>query len=500
MGSNVDKYTTETEHALIDHTGIPGVGVGGTTVIVGTEIIEVDADIATAAATTKTIPANTLTVDLQSIEVRYAWNSGTGATPSLGVTFGGVSILSTGALTANNTEGSLVIWAVRTGATTARVTAIVTEDARDTEIIQSNSITLDWSISRDLVFTFTSGTDTVHRYYQALKFPESGSLGLSGIGSDTLPTGTIVPYSGTIASVPAGFLPCDGSLADQTVESELFAVIGTIWNTGGEPGGFFRLPDLRGRSVLGLNDGTLPAGIDGGLTTRTLATRSGSEFSVTAAENEANATADAGGTGIAVDDHTHNVSVMHPFAVCAYIIKSQQVGGGVGVTAQNNGGALTGTQPTLNFIPSGDAGIMVAEDVGNNRLDITISASSSFNSYETGGVTSGNLGSGAGSYSVGGSWAVGFSPHGLLITSGGTTDGFAAIGFCKANTGGVTNQGHVAWTGTPTVTSSSSNLAANGGSSIASDTPLSNSWTVTRTGSTGNAWNYAAMILGRGTS
>ena len=51
-------------------------------------------------------------------------------------------------------------------------------------------------------------------------------------------------------------------------------------------------------------------------------------------------------------------------------------GGGPSVQAQNNGGAVQGPQPTLNFIPSGGAGVSVVEDGGMNRIDITISAPS----------------------------------------------------------------------------------------------------------------------------
>lgn len=48
------------------------------------------------------------------------------------------------------------------------------------------------------------------------------------------------------------------------------------------------------------------------------------------------------------------------------------------VQAQNNGGAILGPQPTLNFIPSGIASVSVVEDGGNSRLNITISATEAF--------------------------------------------------------------------------------------------------------------------------
>jgi len=399
MANNVDKFVTIPEHSALDHTGLPGVGGGGGTTIVGAEVIESDAEMGTGILT-KTIPANTLTVDNQSLHISYAYDTGTSGTPSLEITAAGISVYNQTQFSANLPR-VCNLWFTRTGATTARVVVrgINNLGTGGIEVVTSSSLTFDWSISRDIVFTFTGGTNESHIYYQALKWPEAGAIGISGIGSDTLPTGSIIPYGGTIASVPAGFLPCDGSLADQAVEADLFAVIGSTWNLGGEPGGFFRLPDFRGKSIVGLNDGTLPAGADGGFTTRTLAALGGEEaHGLTAAEgpvhshttnnNMSNGTGTdttrvAAGTtpdlatalgGIQNSGSGTAHNTMHPFAVCPYIIKSTQVGGGIGVTAQNNGGALQGSQPTLNFIPSGGAGVTVVEDVGQNRIDITISA------------------------------------------------------------------------------------------------------------------------------
>jgi microcystin-dependent protein len=71
----------------------------------------------------------------------------------------------------------------------------------------------------------------------------------SGLFQSTLPAGAIINFGGT--SAPAGFLMCDGSVVSQTTYNNLYAVIGTAFNTGGEGAGNFRLPDLRQRFVLG---------------------------------------------------------------------------------------------------------------------------------------------------------------------------------------------------------------------------------------------------------
>lgn len=70
-------------------------------------------------------------------------------------------------------------------------------------------------------------------------------------GGDVLP-GTILSYGGV--TLPAGYLPCDGSLVSRAVYSDLFSAIGTTWGPG-DGSTTFQLPDLRGRSPLGSGTG-----------------------------------------------------------------------------------------------------------------------------------------------------------------------------------------------------------------------------------------------------
>lgn len=69
---------------------------------------------------------------------------------------------------------------------------------------------------------------------------------------------------------PAGWLLCDGSVVSQTTYASLFGAIGSSYNTGGEGTGNFRLPDYRGRTVVG-------AGAGPGLTARSLGDVGGAE-------------------------------------------------------------------------------------------------------------------------------------------------------------------------------------------------------------------------------
>lgn len=72
------------------------------------------------------------------------------------------------------------------------------------------------------------------------------------VAGGDLPPGFICPDGGTAA--PAGWLHAYGQVVSRTVYAALFARYSTTYNTGGEAGTDFRLPDLRGRSVFGDDD------------------------------------------------------------------------------------------------------------------------------------------------------------------------------------------------------------------------------------------------------
>lgn len=56
-----------------------------------------------------------------------------------------------------------------------------------------------------------------------------------------------------VASIPDGFLLCDGSVVSQTTYAALYAVISSTYNTGGEGAGNFRLPNFKGKIGVGYN-------------------------------------------------------------------------------------------------------------------------------------------------------------------------------------------------------------------------------------------------------
>ena len=72
-----------------------------------------------------------------------------------------------------------------------------------------------------------------------------------GGGGSSEPIGTVKAYAGSIT--PDGYLMCDGSQVLKTEYGELFAVLGTAFNLSSDTDSTkFRLPDLRGRVIVGV--------------------------------------------------------------------------------------------------------------------------------------------------------------------------------------------------------------------------------------------------------
>lgn len=88
------------------------------------------------------------------------------------------------------------------------------------------------------------------------------------------------------STAPAGgyWLLCDGSAVSQTTYPDLYALLGSTYNKGGETAGTFRLPDLRGRFPIGYNSTgdytpqwTTTAGVDTNISSVALGTEGGEE-------------------------------------------------------------------------------------------------------------------------------------------------------------------------------------------------------------------------------
>ena len=110
-----------------------------------------------------------------------------------------------------------------------------------------------------------------------------------------IPAGIIQMFAG--ATAPNGWLVCDGSNVSRRIYSNLFAVIGTTYGVGNSVD-TFTLPDLRGRTPIGVGTGT-------GLTARTLASTTGAETVTLSEANLASHTHTAT-VGTQSANHTHS--------------------------------------------------------------------------------------------------------------------------------------------------------------------------------------------------
>jgi len=139
--------------------------------------------------------------------------------------------------------------------------------------------------------------------------PYWGPTGGGGGGSiviTSLPVGTLVPFGG--ASIPSGWLECNGAAVSRITYADLFAVVGTTYGAG-DGSTTFNLPDLRGRTSIGKGTGS-------GLTPRALGATGGAEtHTLSAAEMPA---------------HTH-----------ATTLRSDTVAGALQSTAGQSDGSIT---------------------------------------------------------------------------------------------------------------------------------------------------------------
>lgn len=200
-------------------------------------------------------------------------------------------------------------------------------------------------------------------------------------------TGTILDFAGTTA--PNGWLMCYGQAVNTADYPNLFAAIGTTYNVGGESSGTFRLPDARGRAVIGKDDmgGTAANRVTtggGGIDGKTLGAAGGTEtHTLTTAQmpahthaNTLNDPGHAHANTLSDPGHTHGHNA------AANIGGSSTGGGGFAINAQggatisaagtgisiNNAGAGTGATITNASQGSGGAHPNVQPGIVFNKI------------------------------------------------------------------------------------------------------------------------------------
>jgi len=183
--------------------------------------------------------------------------------------------------------------------------------------------------------------------YEATRYDFDGAF-LTGI--EGVNTGIVVPWGS--ASIPSGFLECDGAAVSRSTYAALFAVIGTTYGVG-DGSTTFNVPDLTDRTVVnksntknlaqtgGANTVTPTGNISGSTGSTTLTTtqipshlHSGGSMGRAAdggaATSPAASAMNTGSTG-GGQSHDHTLSanfvgsansVLQPYLVLIYIIKT----------------------------------------------------------------------------------------------------------------------------------------------------------------------------------
>ncbi|HKY46152.1 MAG TPA: tail fiber protein [Pyrinomonadaceae bacterium] len=162
-------------------------------------------------------------------------------------------------------------------------------------------------------------------------------------------SGAVIAYAGT--SAPTGWLLCDGSVKLRADYPALFLAIGTTYATGGETGAQFRLPDMRGRVVAGLDN-------MGGTAANRL-TNTG-----TGAPSVSGATLGASG---GTDRHTITVAQM-PSHSHAQVASGNSSGGASGNPMQSNTSSGTNIAGTTQAAGTGEAHPIVQPTLVLNYL------------------------------------------------------------------------------------------------------------------------------------
>ena len=134
--------------------------------------------------------------------------------------------------------------------------------------------------------------------YEATKYDFSGA-NLTGI--EGIPTATIVPWSS--ASVPTGFLECNGQAVSRSTYSDLFAIVASTYG-GGDGSSTFNVPDLQDNVAMG-KSGTKALASTGGANTVASSGNVGTNTNINVTGTVGGSTANATLTTAQLASHSH---------------------------------------------------------------------------------------------------------------------------------------------------------------------------------------------------
>lgn len=102
--------------------------------------------------------------------------------------------------------------------------------------------------------TNTNGANQLVKLNASGQLPSISGALLTNLPTTALPPGSIIPYVGSLTSIPSGFLYCNNSSVSRTTYAGLFSVIGTYY--GSDSNSTFKLPELRGEVLRGADNGS----------------------------------------------------------------------------------------------------------------------------------------------------------------------------------------------------------------------------------------------------
>lgn len=191
----------------------------------------------------------------------------------------------------------------------------------------------------------------------AEKLASDVSALLALFSNSLVPTGTILPFSGSVA--PANALICDGSAVSRTAYAKLFSVIGTTYGVG-DGSTTFHIPNLKGKIPVGLSSLENEfnyLGKSGGEKAHILSSLEMPSHSHTASESA------AGGHNhnVTLDYYTNNttggsIHYVHPTSGSGQVSKATSAGGehthNISLGSSGGGSSHNNIQPylTVNYI------------------------------------------------------------------------------------------------------------------------------------------------------